>query len=127
MTGFQLNSCFLMSRSRYGDCMHSLPMAHLPKYLTASSEIPSYFFKQSKAHSRPSSLQSERQRVVFLHVLECAQRFNSSPQLLRRQRRTARLSSFTSRDSRTRCHQPPLHGFIHLQPCFFHLPEASVG
>lgn len=105
--------------------MHSFEMPHFPSALTSSDSKPSYFLRQSRAHSRPSSRQSRRQRVVMRHVESCAQSFNSRPQLCRRHRKTARLSSLTFFPSRTRAHHPSEHGF-HM--CFlwcFH--PASAG
>ena len=65
--------------------------------------------------------------MVFLHVLECAQRFNSSPQLLRRQRRTARLSSFTSGDALPDSLPPATATWFHPSPAVFFPLAGGLG
>jgi len=112
--------------------MHSLAIAHCPRSLTFWFEIPSYCLRQANAHSRPSSRQSDRQRVVLRQVQSCAQVFSSYPQLWIKQRRTCLLSSFTCLRASTRAHQPSEQGSMYRQSCFFQcLPwchlEASPG
>ena len=113
--------------------MHSLAMAHCPRSLTFWFWIPSYCLRQAKAHSRPSSRQSDKQRAVLRQVQSCAQVFSSYPQLLIRQRSTCLLSSFTCLRASTRAHQPSEQGSMYRQSCFFqclpwcHLAVASPG
>lgn len=99
--------------------MHSLAMAHCPTAFTFWFEIPSYCLRQAKAHSRPSSRQSDKQRVVLRQVQSCAQVFSSYPQLLIKQRRTCLLSSFTCLRASTRAHQPSEQGSMYRQSFFF--------
>lgn len=99
--------------------MHSLAMAHCPRAFTFWFEIPSYCLRQAKAHSRPSSWQSDKQRVVLRQVQSCAQVFSSYPQLLIKQRRTCLLSSFTCLRASTRAHQPSEQGSMYRQSFFF--------
>lgn len=113
--------------------MHSLAMAHCPRSFTFWLVIPSYCLRQAKAHSRPSSRQSAKQRVVLRQVQSCAQVFSSYPQLWIKQRRTCLLSSFTCLRASTRAHQPSEQGSMYRQSCFFqclpwcHLAVASPG
>jgi hypothetical protein len=97
--------------------MHSLAMAHCPRSLTFS--LTPYCLRQAKAHSRPSSPQSDKQRVVLRQVQSCAQVFSSYPQLWIKQRRTCLLSSFTCLRASTRAHQPSEQGSMYRQSFFF--------
>ena len=105
------------ARAAYGLCIHSFEIAHLPRALTSSLLNASLDLMQSKAHSRPSSPQSRKQRVVCRQTMSLAHILSSHLQLETRQPSTRRSPARTSLFSRIAPHQPSLQGF-HQPWCF---------
>lgn len=106
--------------------MHEFSMPHFPRFLTWSLLSPSYVFRQSNAHSRPSSRQSLRHLVVRRHVESCAHALSSGWHDVTKHPRTRLFSARTSLLARIAPHQPSEHGVQSWWPLFFtHLPLVA--